>query len=129
MLPSPTDVTIELYRSAVRVFSEMWDGTPIRQLGVHTSRLTHEEAYQFNLFDRETRPPDVCGTVPLTPSAAGWAKTYFRACFLTGPTKNMVAVLIGHAGQALQKAYRIFFPMKRIRYSLYSLESQSGSGS
>ncbi|HUM83382.1 MAG TPA: DNA polymerase IV [Lachnospiraceae bacterium] len=94
MLPSPTDVTIELYRSAVRVFSEMWDGTPIRQLGVHTSRLTHEEAYQFNLFDRERHDRLMCAdrAVDAIRSRMG-EDSIFRACFLTGPTKNMAGGL------------------------------------
>lgn len=50
-LISPTDVTLEIYRSACRLFDSLWDRQPIRQLGVHTSRLAHDAAYQYNLFD------------------------------------------------------------------------------
>ncbi len=50
-LPVLTNVTGELYSAVSSLFDEMWDGTPIRLLGVQTSR-TAEEAYrQYNLFD------------------------------------------------------------------------------
>lgn len=53
-LLSPTDVTEEIYRAACRVFDELWDkATPIRQLGVGTSKVQTEAAHQYNLFDLE----------------------------------------------------------------------------
>lgn len=52
-LPSGTDITKELYSSACKLFDELWDGTPIRHLGVHTSRVKDENASirQLSLFD------------------------------------------------------------------------------
>lgn len=51
-LLSPTDVTEELYRNACRVFDALWDGTtPIRQIGVHTGKVSKDAARQYNLFD------------------------------------------------------------------------------
>ncbi|MBQ8815543.1 MAG: DNA polymerase IV [Lachnospiraceae bacterium] len=53
-LLSPTDVTEEIYRAACQVFDELWDkATPIRQLGVGTSKVQTEAAHQYNLFDLE----------------------------------------------------------------------------
>lgn len=47
-----TNVTNELYEVACTLFDELWDKkTPIRQLGVHTSKLTKGEFRQYNLFD------------------------------------------------------------------------------
>lgn len=44
----------EIYRAACQVFDELWDkATPIRQLGVGTSKVQTEAAHQYNLFDLE----------------------------------------------------------------------------
>ena len=52
VLDSPTNITQELYREAARLFDEMWDGTPIRQLGIQTGRLSEQApARQMKLFD------------------------------------------------------------------------------
>ena len=39
-LSSATDVTEEIYVSACRLFDELWDGKPLRLIGVSTSRVT-----------------------------------------------------------------------------------------
>lgn len=53
LLPVTTNVTSELFCAVSALFDEMWDGTPIRLLGVQTSRLTKDAYRQYNLFDRE----------------------------------------------------------------------------
>ena len=50
-LSAPTDITEKIYLAACRLFDEMWDHIPIRQLGVHTSRVTYEGYYQYDLFN------------------------------------------------------------------------------
>lgn len=50
-LTSATDITRQIYEMACEIFDELWDHTPIRQLGVHTSKATHDCMYQYNLFD------------------------------------------------------------------------------
>lgn len=47
-----TNITDEVYHTACQLFDELWDSrTPIRQLGVHTSRVVPEEdCRQLNLF-------------------------------------------------------------------------------
>lgn len=52
VLDTPTNITIEIYRYACKLFEELWDGSPIRHLGVHTSRVVPvKEARQLSLFD------------------------------------------------------------------------------
>lgn len=52
VLDSPTNITQELYTAAARLFDEVWDGTPIRQLGIQTGRLSEQNAVrQLQLFD------------------------------------------------------------------------------
>lgn len=52
-LLSPTNVVTELHRHVCSLFDELWDGSPIRQLGVHTSHVTKEGNQQLNLFDMD----------------------------------------------------------------------------
>lgn len=50
-LGSSTDITAEIYEHACKLFDNMWDGRPIRALGVHTFGVTKEETRQLDLFD------------------------------------------------------------------------------
>ena len=111
MLSSPTDVTIELYRASAEVLREMWNGIPIRQLGVHTSRLTREESYQFSLFDpvRHDRLMKMDRTVDLIREHMG-EDAVIRACFLKGPVKNMAGGLDKTRRTGITKEIKDQFP-------------------
>lgn len=51
-LYSPTNLTLEIYEAACRLFREIWNGSPIRHLGVHTAKVRKEESWrQQNFFD------------------------------------------------------------------------------
>lgn len=53
-LMSATDVTEEIYRATCLVFEHLWDKkTPIRQIGVHTSKVQEDAGRQYNLFDMQ----------------------------------------------------------------------------
>ena len=52
-LPSTTDITEEIYQHACRLFDELWDFSPIRLLGVQTSKATSENYVQYDLFQSE----------------------------------------------------------------------------
>ena len=48
----PTDVTAVILNEARKLLTEAWDGvTPIRQVGLVVSKLTHESAIQMSLFE------------------------------------------------------------------------------
>lgn len=52
VLEHATNITDEIYRAACRLFDELWDGAPIRLLGVQTGKVTKEgENRQLSLFD------------------------------------------------------------------------------
>ena len=55
ILRNPTNITVELYQYACQLFEELWDyKTPIRHLGVHTSRLQNAQLMrQLDLFDQK----------------------------------------------------------------------------
>lgn len=51
-LPAATNITREIYTYVCQLFDEMWDGTPIRLLGVSTTKVSHEDkGRQMSLFD------------------------------------------------------------------------------
>ena len=51
-LLSATNTTNEIHKAACRLFDELWDGSPIRNLGIHTSKVVNGSSLrQINLFD------------------------------------------------------------------------------
>ena len=51
-LEQPTDVTAVILNAARKMLTEVWDGvTPIRQVGMGVTKLTHESAVQMSLFE------------------------------------------------------------------------------
>ncbi len=51
-LSQPTDITAVILNEARRMLTEIWDGTsPLRQVGLGVSKLTHESAEQMSLFE------------------------------------------------------------------------------
>lgn len=53
-LLSPTDVTDECYKTACKLFDELWDGSPIRLIGVAAGKVIASGTRQLNLFDMES---------------------------------------------------------------------------
>ena len=51
-LQNATSITLEIYKYACRLFDELWDGTPIRHLGIHTGRIRDGmNMRQVDMFD------------------------------------------------------------------------------
>ncbi|MBQ3978727.1 MAG: DNA polymerase IV [Bacteroidales bacterium] len=51
-VPQPTDVTALILNEARRMLHEVWDGvSPLRQVGLGVSKLTHENYEQMSLFE------------------------------------------------------------------------------
>lgn len=54
ILERPTDITYDIYQAACILFDELWDGEPIRLLGVSTGRLVEKDApEQLSFFDED----------------------------------------------------------------------------
>ena len=52
MLKAPTNITKEIYDKACVLFGELWDGRPIRLLGIQTGRVSKDSGNrQLDLFD------------------------------------------------------------------------------
>lgn len=53
-LYSATNGTSEIYQAACKLFDNLWDQSPIRHLGIHTSKVEEDSGMrQLNLFDME----------------------------------------------------------------------------
>lgn len=53
MLKIPTNSTNIIYEEAYRLFRQTWDGTPLRLIGVFTSKAAREAYEQLDLFQTE----------------------------------------------------------------------------
>lgn len=72
-LPAPTNHTNTIYRTACALFDEIWDGTPIRLLGLRSSKLSScEEPVQLSLFDLPAKTKE--DTASALPSSLKQAK-------------------------------------------------------
>ncbi len=89
-LLSATNVASELHRHACELFDSFWDGTPIRQLGVHTSHITQEGNQQLNLFDMDLfiRQGNLEKTIDQIRGKFG-ENSIQRASFLSGNHSHM----------------------------------------
>ena len=52
-LNSATNVTNEIYYHVCQLFDQLWNGNPIRLLGVHISKATTEAHRQYSLFETQ----------------------------------------------------------------------------
>lgn len=53
-LLTPTNITAEIYQASLNLFDNLWDGTPVRHLGIHTSKVTKDLGIrQISLFDNK----------------------------------------------------------------------------
>lgn len=52
-LSNGTNITEVIYENACILFDRLWDQSPIRLIGVHTSKASDENYTQYSLFDTE----------------------------------------------------------------------------
>ena len=51
-ISQPTDITAVILNEARKLVSDIWEaGTPIRQIGLGVSKLTHQDVVQMSLFE------------------------------------------------------------------------------
>lgn len=90
-LMTATDVTEEIFRAACLVFEQLWDKkTPIRQIGVHTTKVQSDSGRQYNLFDmqRYDRLEVLNKTIDGIRERFG-EDSVMRACFLDSNVSHM----------------------------------------
>lgn len=90
-LDSPTNITEEIFGAACQLFSKLWDRkTPLRQMGVHTSKVQEEAARQYSIFDlgKSDRLEKLDKAVDQIRGKYG-EDAIFRASFLNGNVSHM----------------------------------------
>ena len=50
-LVNPTNIGLDIYKKAKQLFKEMWEGEPIRLIGIRLDNLVDNYGYQVNLFE------------------------------------------------------------------------------
>ena len=90
-LLSPSNITNEIHRASCKLFEELWDGFPIRQLGIHTSKIVRgDNIMQLNLFDmnKYEKLSKMDEAVDMIRERYG-ENSIVRAVFLDGPIYHM----------------------------------------
>lgn len=52
-LENPTNVTEIIYQNACRLFDELWDKSPVRQIGISASHATDQDYQQLDFFNQQ----------------------------------------------------------------------------
>ena len=102
-LSVPTDLTIGIYAAVCRCFDEVWDGIPLRHLGIHTGRVSRDDFRQIQMFDKV----DYEKARKLECAVDSIRKRYGmdsikRACFISSPGKAE----IDHMGGGISREKR-----------------------
>ena len=102
-LSVPTDLTIEIFTAVCRCFDEVWDGIPLRHLGIHTGRVSRDDFRQIQMFDKV----DYEKARKLECAVDSIRKKYGmdsikRACFIRSPGKAE----IDHMGGGISREKR-----------------------
>lgn len=90
-LSAPTNLTVEIYEAACELFADLWNGRPVRHLGVHTGRVRENDFIrQMILFD-ETDYEKLAGVDETVDEIRGrfGADAVKRAVFLNQPIDHM----------------------------------------
>ncbi len=90
-IASPTDITEEIFHVACKIYARLWDlVTPIRQIGVHTSKIQTDSGRQYHLFDQTPydKLEKVNHTVDRIRVKYG-EDSVMRARFLDGPISHI----------------------------------------
>lgn len=103
-LTSSTNVTEKIYETACQLFDSVWDHTPIRLLGVYTSRATSEQYEQYDLFhmDRNDKLSKLNSAVDVIRTRYG-EDAIKRACFVE---KEDTKGVTSHMTRGMSKARR-----------------------
>lgn len=64
-LPQASDSTESIYQHSLSLYQELWNGSPVRLIGVRTTKLTTEtEPVQLSLFDMDITNTSVQSSLP-----------------------------------------------------------------
>lgn len=93
-LDVPTYSTNILYQNACQLFDELWEGQPLRHLGVRASELYSDDLYQLSFFEADIERQRALDTAIDEIRAQYGCDSIMRSCFLySGLSPMMGGVL------------------------------------
>ena len=104
-LQTPTDLTCEIYDAACQCLKELWDGIPLRHLGIHTTQVTAEAGRQMSFFDKTDYEKQKKAEQAIDQLRKRFGRdVIMRASFL--PSVNMENHAIDHMGGGISREKR-----------------------
>lgn len=101
-----TDLTTEIYDAACRCFDELWNGIPIRHLGVHTEHVDGSECRQMSLFDGMDYEKQKCAEMAVDALRKRFGiDSIKRASFIESPNRDKEN-LIDHMSGGISREKR-----------------------
>ncbi len=87
---TPTDHTRDIYEEACALFDVLWDGTPLRHIGVRVSEFCENDFVQLHIFnEKDTQKNRKLDAVIDTLRARFEPKTIIRGSFINSGIKPM----------------------------------------
>lgn len=102
VLPAPTDCTNTLFTAAQTLFDEVWDGSPLRHLGIRTTDLHPAQSLQLSLFQQDTPKMQALDTTIDTLRQRFGNRSLIRGSFLNTKLKPV-------AGGVIEDDYQMIF--------------------
>lgn len=93
-LDVPTDSTNTIYETAKKLFDEMWQGEPLRQLSVSLSDLLDNNFYQLSFFERDDRKEKLFDKAIDKIRDKFGQESVFRSCFLHSGINPLIGGVI-----------------------------------
>lgn len=86
-----TNITSEIYQAACKLFDEGWNGMPIRNLGIHTSKVQKDDSMnQLSLFNINTHEKLLKLDRAIDEIRGKYGKdAIMRGCFIDSPIYHM----------------------------------------
>lgn len=102
----PTDLTVEIYETAVSLFDTLWKGFPIRHFGIHTSQVTREGGRQMGIFETVDYEKQKKAEQAIDSLRKRFGQDAVkRACFLNLPSEKD-GIWIDHMGGGISREKR-----------------------
>ncbi|MDR7856669.1 DNA polymerase IV [Tissierella sp.] len=81
-LDIPTDSTNTIYRTAKKLFDELWKGDPLRHISLSISNLLDNDFFQLSLFKSINKKEEILDKTIDKIRAKFGQESVFRSCFL-----------------------------------------------
>lgn len=96
-ISSPTDITNTIYEVSKKLFNELWNGDPIRHMGINLSNLVADENIQLNLFDQSLiKHSNLDHAIDNIRNKFDNNNLIKRGCFINSKTKSMIGGELGN---------------------------------